>query len=82
MSFKLICPLATSDGCIRILDRSLSISNSPVNAKMLSKPISTPYVLPTQQSLQLKVLLQHYIGSSGGSPLFLFEEKASDNPVK
>jgi hypothetical protein len=55
---------ATTDGCIRILDRSLSTSNSPFNHNTLPKPIYTPYLLPPNQALHLKVLLQHYIKPS------------------
>lgn len=54
--------VATSDGCIRVMDRSLSISNSPLLYTTLQKPIYTPHVLPTLSALQLKVLLQHYAG--------------------
>eukprot|EP01114_Cavostelium_apophysatum_P016161 TRINITY_DN4543_c0_g1_i5.p1 TRINITY_DN4543_c0_g1~~TRINITY_DN4543_c0_g1_i5.p1 ORF type:complete len:1158 (+),score=259.94 TRINITY_DN4543_c0_g1_i5:107-3580(+) len=53
--------VATSDGSVRILDRSLSISNSPLSMNSIRKPIVTPLLLPFTHTLHLKVLLQHSI---------------------
>lgn len=54
--------VATSDGCVRVLDRSLSISSSPLVYTNVKGPLYSPYLLPPLQAIQLKVLLQHYLG--------------------
>eukprot|EP01117_Protostelium_nocturnum_P013824 TRINITY_DN5202_c0_g1_i1.p1 TRINITY_DN5202_c0_g1~~TRINITY_DN5202_c0_g1_i1.p1 ORF type:complete len:1237 (+),score=394.46 TRINITY_DN5202_c0_g1_i1:56-3712(+) len=65
--------VATNDGCLRVLDRSLSVSNSALDIKSLERRITVqnPYLLGTYQSLKLKVFLQHL--APNGPRLFSYE---------
>ncbi|KAL6057009.1 WD repeat-containing protein 11, variant 2 [Balamuthia mandrillaris] len=54
--------VATSDGCVRILDRSLSTSNSPICKSIVFQPsIATPLLLSGLQAAQLYTLLLHLL---------------------
>lgn len=69
--------VATSDGSLRVLDRALSLSNSPIFHANLRTPISTPHLLPTLYALQLKAILQHYISASS----FLYDVNVDDKKL-
>ena len=57
--------VATSDGCIRVLDRSFATCNSAYNAeyqeelKHITYPLYNPYLLPGKLQLLLRICLQH-----------------------
>lgn len=59
--------VATTDGCVRILDRSLSTSNYNYLFKNDNIPVFTPYLLPYSQALNIKVVLQHLLTDSNVS---------------
>ena len=57
--------IATSDGGIRILDKSLNQSNHPfdteyqLKSKQLISPLNSPSILPSKERELLKIYLQH-----------------------
>lgn len=52
--------LATTDGCIRVVDKQLSGGcNSPIHFTSLAYPLHSPLLLPPTQSLFLKAMLLH-----------------------
>lgn len=52
--------IATTDGAIRLVDRSLSQgSNSPILFSHISYPLNCPSILPPKQALFLKTMLTH-----------------------
>ncbi|PRP73144.1 hypothetical protein PROFUN_03458 [Planoprotostelium fungivorum] len=56
------CVSATNDGCLRIMDRSLTITNSPSYQGQLYcnvEGMSSVYMMECRDALNLKFLLQH-----------------------
>jgi WD repeat-containing protein 11 len=52
--------LATTDGCIRVVDRQLSGGcNSSIHLASITYPLHSPLVLPPMQALFLKAMLLH-----------------------
>lgn len=51
--------LATVDGCIRVMDMALRVSNSPLHNYCTKEPIVSPYLLGGEASLNLRTLLTH-----------------------
>ena len=59
--------IATTDGAIRLVDRSLSQgSNSPILFSHISYPLNCPSILPANQALFLKTMLNHPDLTEGG----------------
>lgn len=60
--------IATTDGAIRLVDRSLSQgSNSPILISHISYPLNCPSILPASQALFLKTMLNHPDLTDGGN---------------
>lgn len=60
--------IATTDGAIRLVDRSLSQgSNSPILISHISYPLNCPSILPANQALFLKTMLNHPNLTEGSS---------------
>ncbi|XP_063852322.1 WD repeat-containing protein 11-like isoform X2 [Scylla paramamosain] len=51
--------LATVDGCLRVMDMALRLSNSPLHHYCTKEAIVSPYLLGGEASLNLRTLLTH-----------------------
>jgi WD40 repeat protein len=53
--------VATNDGCVRLLDRSLALTDSPLSIARIEqlRPLHTPHLLRPKDKLRLRVLLHH-----------------------
>eukprot|EP00824_Muranothrix_gubernata_P010027 TRINITY_DN2283_c0_g1_i2.p1 TRINITY_DN2283_c0_g1~~TRINITY_DN2283_c0_g1_i2.p1 ORF type:complete len:1213 (+),score=258.75 TRINITY_DN2283_c0_g1_i2:59-3697(+) len=59
--------VATTDGSLRIMDISLTFTNSHFRRRILAAPMRTPSLLPHQQALYLKGLMAHGLNKWRGS---------------
>lgn len=53
--------VACSDGAIRVLDKTMTISNSPVDASLHCFSLQAPLLLPEVEALVLKTMIMHHI---------------------
>jgi len=64
--------VATNDGCLRVMDRSLSITNSPSSQiTSMREDIKNVYLIDYKEALNVKFLLQHLKPKDGS--MFSYE---------
>jgi len=67
------CVAATNDGCLRVMDRSLSITNTPsCQISCNVEGMRSVYMMDYRDALNIKFLLQHL--QLSGEKLFTYEE--------
>ena len=66
--------LATADGCIRVMDVTLTLSSSPMPHYCSEEAVGSPYLLSTEASLNLRTILTHQPWRSRYSLTFTEED--------